>query len=221
MPEGAAFLQKKKPDSYTVMEVVAISNLYAAEKYKQTVMDLLCENDNFIKLVHPIPSVCPDLNIQDVLRGGKWTIDGKEWAETGHVFDYNLAGDTLSENRTFVCIETEIETIRDNIFTDFNLYVYVFTAKNLVRLDSASSPTAGQTREMGYYASDSQGNRIGALCDCVDHIINGTDRLECIGNVTPAAQNHMTPYMPNNHYYGKCLKYRITNYNMGGDDYGN
>lgn len=118
-------------------------------------------------------------------------------------------------------VDTDISRIRNNIYTDFNLYVFIFTAKSLVRLNKTSSPTAKQVKEMGYFASTTHGNRIGALCDCVDRILNGSNKFNSLGNVKPDPNNHMSFYSPNSKYYGKCLKYNISNYNPGGDECGN
>lgn len=194
-----------------------MSNLYVASKYKSDIINLLYKSDNFIKLIAPTPSKCPSLDIIDVLNGGKWIIDGKEWKEQGYVFDYDFVNDTITETKTFVFVETDIDTIRDNIFTDFNLYVFIFTSKDLVRLNKTTSPTAKEVKDMGFFASTTHGNRIDALCDCVDRILNGSSRIKGIGDIKPAPRNHMTIYIPNNNYYGKCLKYSITNYNPGGD----
>lgn len=197
-----------------------MSNLYVASKYKSDIINLLYKSDNFIKLINPTPSECPDLDIIDVLNGGTWIINGKQWEEQGYVFDYNFVNEATTEKKTFVFVETDIDTIRNNIFTDFNLYVFIFTSKDLVRLNKMTKPTAKDVKNMGYYASTSHGNRIDALCDCVDRILNGSSRIAGIGDVKPAPRNHMVMYIPNNKYYGKCLKYNITNYNPGGDECG-
>lgn len=198
----------------------AISNLYVAEEYKNKIINLLYRNNDFITLINPTPSKCPDLDIIDVLNGGEWIINGQKWQEKGHVFDYNFVDETIEDERTFVFVETDINTIRQDIFTDFNLYVCIFTNKKLVRLTSVSIPTAEQVKEMGYFATSAHGNRIGALCDCVDRILNGTDKIHGIGNIKPASRGYMTIYIPNKKYYGKCLKYNITNYNPGGNTCG-
>lgn len=88
-------------------------------------------------------------------------------------------------------------------------------------LDTCSTPTAKEVKNMGYFASNIHGNRIDALCDCVDNIINGSNKIKGIGDVKPSPRNHMTIYIPNSKYYGKCLKYNISNYNPGGNECGN
>ena len=117
-------------------------------------------------------------------------------------------------------MDVDIPSVQKGMFMDFNLYVFVFTDKNLVRLNQWSSPTAREVRDMGYFATDTFGNRIDALCDCIDGILNGNENLYGLGDVEPNPRNHLSTYCPNNQYYGKCLSYYITNYNAGGDQCG-
>lgn len=95
---------------------------------------------------------------------------------------------------------------------DFNLYVYIFTAKSLVQISEDTIPSADEISKMGYY-----GNRIDILCDITDRLLNGCELLQGIGDVKPSPENYVTSYRPNSNYYGKCLKYTISNYNEGGD----
>lgn len=189
-----------------------MANLYYASEYKNKIINLLLRNKDFIKLINPTPSKCEDLDIIDVLLGGKWFIDGKEWTEQGHVFDYEFVNETTTEDKTFVFVETDIDAVRNGIFSDFNLYVYVLTAQNLVKLSSNTIPTAKDVKEMGYYA-DTYANRVDVLCDIVDRILNGSRNIRGIGWVEPAKRGYVTLYRPHQKYYGKCLKYHITNLN--------
>jgi len=147
-----------------------------------------------------------------VLIGGTWFVNGKEYKEQGHIFDYNFVNETTTDKKTFVFVETDIDTVRDNIFTDFNLYVCIFTSKDLVRITNETIPTVKEVKDMGYFAS-TYANRIDVLCDIVDRILNGTDKIQGIGDVQPASRGYVTMYCPNNNYYGKCLKYNISNLN--------
>lgn len=189
-----------------------MANLYYASEYKNKIINLLLRNKDFIKLINPTPSKCEDLDIIDVLLGGKWFISGKEWTEQGHVFDYEFVNETTTEQRTFVFVETDINGINQGLFTEFNLYICIFTDKNLVRLSNKTSPTVKEVKDMGYFAS-TYANRIDVLCDIVDRILNGNDKLKSIGCVEPVTRNYVTIYKPNNNYYGKCLRYRVSNLN--------
>lgn len=189
-----------------------MSNLYYGAEYKNKIINLLLKNKDFIKLINPTPSKCEDLDIIDVLLGGEWFINGKEWKEQGHVFDYEFVNDTTTDKRTYVFVETDISNISQNIFTEFNLYICIFTNKSLVRLSSETSPTVKEVKDMGYFAS-TYANRVDVLCDIVDKILNGSNKLKAIGSVEPASRNYVTLYKPNRNYYGKCLKYTVSNLN--------
>lgn len=195
-----------------------MSNLYRASEYKNKIISLLLRNKNFIKLVNPTRT--QGLTTQKVMLGGEYMVNGKLIKEQGHIFDYNFVDDTVTQEKTFVFVETDIDTVRNNMFTDFNLYVCVFTSKSLVKITNESVPTADEVGELGYFVGY-YGNRVDILCDIVDKELNGTDKIKAIGDVEPAPRGYITLYTPNNKYYGKCLKYKVTNYNEGGDDCGN
>lgn len=197
-----------------------MSNLYSSAKYKNKIVNLLLRDKNLITLISPSPSKCEDLDIIDVLVGGEWIINGVKYKEQGHVFDYDFVDETVTQEKTFIFVETDVDTVRNNIFTDFNLYLCVFTSKGMVRLSDKTAPTVEQVKKMGCFA-ETYANRIDTLCDVIDKIINGTNKLEGIGEVAPAPRGYITMYSPNKNYYGKCLKYKITNYNDGGDSCGN
>ena len=197
-----------------------MSNLYFASDYKNTIINLLINNNDFVKLINPKESECSKIKIRDVLLGGSWFIDGKKYEEQGHVFDYNFVDDTTTDEKTFVFVETDIDTVRQNIYTDFNLYVCIFTHKSLVRIMDDTIPSMNEVEEMGYNVGH-YGNRVDILCDIVDNILNGNEKIRGIGTVEPASRGYVTMYCPNSKYYGKCLKYKISNLNMGGDECGN
>lgn len=197
-----------------------MGNLSIAPDYKYKIINLLLKNKKFIQLVSPKESDCQDLDIIDVMLGGKWLINGEWYTEQGYIFDHDFVDDTVKEKKTFVFVDVNIPSVHKNIFMDFNLYVFVFTDKSLVRLNQWSSPTSQEVKEMGYFATDNYGNRIDALCDCIDETLNENEKIYGLGDVTPNPRNHLSTYRPNNQYYGKCLSYHITNYNAGGDQCG-
>lgn len=194
-----------------------MSNLYNLASYKNKIIDLLLKNKDFIKLIDPVSSECNEIDIIDVLLGGEWIIDGEKYKEQGHVFDYNFVNDTITQDKTFVFVETDVEYVKNGMFADFNLFICIFTSKDLIRLTECTSPTVKEVKDMGYFAGR-HGNRIDILCDIVDRIINGNEKIPGIGTVTPDYRNFITQYCPANKYYGKCLKYKITNLIEDGDE---
>ena len=194
-----------------------MGNLYLSSDYKNTIINLLLKNQNFVKLINPQPSECPQITTENVLLGGTWIYNGKKYDEQGHIFDYNFVDETTTDEKTFVFVETDIDTVRQNLFTDFNLYICIFSAKSLVRITDDTVPSLMDIEEMGYESSY-YGNRVDILCDIVDGILNGNKKIKGIGDVEPAPRGYVTMYCPNSKYYGKCLKYKISNLNMGGDE---
>lgn len=184
--------------------------------YKNKIINLLLKNKDFIKLIAPTPSKCKDIDIIDVLIGGTWIIGGQKYKEQGHIFDYNFVSETTTDKKTFVLVETDIDAVRSNIFTDFNLYIFIFTDKELVRLTNDTVPTVKEVRDMGYFAS-TYANRVDVLCDIVDRTLNGTSKIAGIGDVEPHPSEYVSLYCPNNNYYGKCLTYHISNLNESED----
>lgn len=208
---------KNFTNSGRVLKGGFMSNFYNASEYKNKIINLLLKNKDFIKLIDPKPSECDQLDIIDVLIGGEWIVDGKNYYEQGHVFDYNFVDDTTTDEKTFVFVETDVDNVTNNTFVDFNLYICVFSNKRLLRLTTTSSPTVQEVKDMGYFAG-TVANRIDILCDIIDKTINGSKKICGIGKVTPSTRGFCTVFCPNINFYGKCLKYKITNLNDIGDE---
>lgn len=189
-----------------------MTNLFIASNYKNTIINLLVKNKDFVTLMNPSKPPISQLSTEDMLLGGTWFFNGKKYQEQGQVFDHNFVDETTTVEKSFVFVETDIDTIRQNLFTDFNLYVCVFTAKTLVRITDDTIPSINDVEMMGYNVGH-YGNRVDILCDVVDRILNGNKKLKGIGDVEPAARGFCTIYSPNSKYYGKCLKYNISNLN--------
>ena len=187
-------------------------NFYTASNYKNTIIRLLLKDDDFISLMNPQKPPHESISTEKILLGGERFIDGEKYAEQGQVFDYNFVDDTTVDKKTFVFVETDIDAIREDLFTDFNLYVCIFADKSIIRITDDTIPSLRDIEKMGYNAGY-YGNRIDILCDIVDRILNGNSKIKGIGDIKPAKKGFCTIYSPNNKYYGKCLKYNISNLN--------
>lgn len=188
-----------------------MSNLSFIGKYKDMVIKLLLQNDNIVKLINPI---LPEeyegiLDINDVLLGGSWNIGDKMHYEKGHIFDYNFVEDRTDDVGTYIFVDVVVNNVLQEIFTDFKLIVCVFSHKSIIRLDRNTVPTKAEMQVKGF-----NGNRIDMLCDAIDQTLNGNSNYG-IGHLTPSTSGHMSPYMPNSRYYGKCLSYTVKNFYDG------
>lgn len=188
------------------------SIFYYSAMYKNKIINLLLMNKNFVKLMNPTEPKHGDLDIIDVLVGGEWVIDGVKYKEQGQVFDYIFVNDTTTEQKTFCLVDTDIDSVKNNIFTDFYLYIYIFTSKELVRLTNNTTPTVKEVKEMGCFGSSSA-NRIDSLCTVIDETLNGNKKIKGIGTLKPIPRGFGKHYSPNTNYYGRCLIYHITNLN--------
>ena len=92
-----------------------------------------------------------------------------EYKEQGHIFDYNFVDETILDDKTFVFVETDIDMVKQNMFANFNLYISIFTPKNLVRLTERTIPCVKEIKDMGYFAG-AYANRIDVLCDIAKQI---------------------------------------------------
>lgn len=162
-----------------------MSNLSTASNYKNRIIQLFQNNQDFIALMNP--------------------------DDPGQIFDYPFADETTAQEKTFVVVETEIESVRQELFIDFHLYVSIFTHKSLVRITENTIPSLSDIQKMGYSVG-SYGNRVDLLCHMADRILNENKILPGIGSVKPAEKDYLTLYAPNHNYYGKRLKYQISNY---------
>ena len=194
-----------------------MSNLYTASEYKNTIIELLVENKDFVTLMNPQEPPNKNISIEDMLLGGIWFFDGKKYEEQGQIFDYNFVDDTTIVEKTFVFVETDIDSIQYSLLTDFNLYICVFAHKNLIRLTDESIPSINDIEMMGYNAGR-YGNRIDILCDVIDRTLKGNSQIKGIGDISPARRGFCSTYSPNIKFYGKCLKYTISNLNETEDN---
>ena len=187
--------------------------------YKNQIINLFLTDPFLIRLIHPKPSECPDMDIIDILLGRELISGDKKWSEQGHIFDYDFVDDAVTREKTFLFVDIDVDSVERTMFANFDLYIYVLTGKSLVRLDDSTTPTAEEVRENGYFAGR-YGNRVDTLCAAIDRLLNGHSGFG-IGNVTPAPQAYLIPYCPDSHFYGKRLKYQVKGYGEGGRFSGN
>lgn len=183
-------------------------------RYKNKIINLFLNDPFIVRLINPKPSECPDMDSIDVLLGRDLIVGDKKWSEPGHIFDYDFVDDTITQEKTFLFVDIDVDSVERTMFAGFDLSVYVLTSKSLVRLNDSTTPTVEEVEQNGYFAGR-YGNRVDTLCAAVDRLLNGNSDFG-IGDVTPAPQGYYVPYCPNSHFYGKRLKYRVKVYNEGG-----
>lgn len=185
-------------------------SLYYLGRYKEKIISLLLNSDNVIKLINPQED--ERFEIEDILLGGTFNVPDKEGINNeivtlqGHIFDYLFVPDTTTEDKTFICIETFIDSIENTYFDKLSMDIHVYAAKPIVQLDGYSKPTSSEMKKLGF-----SGNRIDMLCDAINRELNGNKTFG-IGNVKLFDRNPLSISLPNDKFYGKCLRYTVRNF---------
>lgn len=191
-----------------------MNNLGFVGKYKNKIVNILVNNEKVIKLIDPHEN--EDLDIQDVLIGGTFYVDGKKVKEQGYIFDYDFVSETTTEVKTFIEIECFVNRTENGMFNNFVLGLKIISHKDAIRLSKYTSPTNTEMIKDGVYT-----NRIDGLCSVIDSLLNGKSDMG-IGNLSPIPSGfNQVYYPPNTKYYGKTLTYTVMNYNEQGDECGN
>lgn len=184
-------------------------NLYYIGRYKDKIISLLLNSDDVITLINP--ETDERFEVEDVLLGDTFEIYNKKGELErinlqGHIFNYLFVPGTTTEEKVFICIEALIDSVDNTYFNNFSMFIHVYSPKRLVRLDRYSTPTSLEMKKLGF-----SGNRVDMLCDAIDRLLNGNETFG-IGEVTPSNTNPLTLSLPNDKFYGKCLKYKVKNF---------
>jgi hypothetical protein len=191
-----------------------MEDMYWAGEYKSKIIKLIIKSDETIKLMNP--QLDERFDIQDILLGGKFEIDGSQVLLQGYVFDYYFVPSTIIESKVFICVETEVKNISDDTLSEFSLIVNVFTEKDNVAVNEGTIPTKTEMSQLGY-----AGNRIDMLCQSIEKILRGRKDFG-IGKVKRNPLNYSTISAPTIDYYGRSLRYIVKNYTKdSGDNCGN
>ena len=81
-----------------------MTNLYTASNYKNTIINLLIKNKDFVSLMNPSKPPHKNLSKEDMLLGGVWFFNSKKYEEQGKIFYHNFVNDTTVEEKTFVFV---------------------------------------------------------------------------------------------------------------------
>ena len=88
-----------------------MTNLFIASNYKNTIINLLVKNKDFVTLMNPSKPPISQLSTEDMLLGGTWFFNGKKYQEQGQVFDHNFVDETTTVEKSFVFVETDRKSV--------------------------------------------------------------------------------------------------------------
>lgn len=182
--------------------------------FKDKIIKKICKDDIVIKLLNPVGH--EELDIEDILRGGKWQVDGELIEEQGYIFDFNYVNQTTTEEKAFICVEA-LPSYYQYPLIDVSLYIHIYVHRGIMQLTSnksvnPSSPTKNEMSELGYI-----GNRCDQLIQAVGRLINGATDIGGISEIKPHNRGFIVLETINNNFYGKCLIYNVKMENVEAD----
>ena len=188
---------------------------YQIADYKSRLKTLLVNDENIIRIISP--ELVGDFDIDTILTGGEFLVDGERVLLQGYVLDFYFIPDTTLEDKLFICFEIETPRIEKGFLADFTLNVFVFTLKTNVILSEFTDPKKSDMLKLGFI-----GNRIDICCDIIEEKFKGLTEFG-LGQILPTTTNFITTTAPTNNYYGKRMSFNVKSYSprKRGDDCGN
>lgn len=148
--------------------------------YKNLLMETLCSNENIVRLVTD-SSKAETPNFDLPYR---------------QIFPYEFIPDTVSEGKTFICFDVDIDQVYNKTFYAPVLYVWAFTHASKLRLPEGGVRTDQLSVEID---RELNGSRLFGL---------GELELESVGRFSPISD-----------YQGRVLTYSARDYNRPGISY--
>ena len=115
------------------------------------------------------------------------------------VFPYAHVPEASEIGRCFLCFEIDVPSVKNNVVKTIEIRIYVISHQNFLRLP------------------EGRGIRTDVLSSVIDKILNGSDEYG-LGTVELMSLRSFNPITG---YYGRELKYRVTDFNrslcFGGD----
>ena len=143
---------------------------------KNMLLDTLLADSDFVNLVSGQPDTpLPALNLKHT-----------------QVFPIGWTDEAVSEAKTFVCFDIDVDSTPSNAVSNFKLFVWIFTHNTLIYTENG-------------VLVDEIANRIDQLINGSTEMGFGKVKLESVGRWTPNAD-----------YYGRVLKYHIQGWNRCG-----
>ena len=59
------------------------------------------------------PAMHDDLDLSEILLGGRFEINGETITEQGYIFDYYFIDDTIEDTKSFIMVEVDMPEIKN------------------------------------------------------------------------------------------------------------
>ncbi len=159
-------------------------NLIQFTDYKYEIIKEIIKSQPIISLLTNLPNTNPDdIDLVD-----------------DQIYGYPYVPDIQTEEKTFICLDTNVSKTVNNTVNEFEISIWVFTAYSLQKLPSSFGR---------------RGNRIDNIVTELDKILNGYDGL-AIGRFELRPTK---TFSPADGYTGKLLQYRCYGFNQNEGQY--
>lgn len=143
-------------------------------------------------------------------KGGKYTKNrfGHSCKEVlvGHCFTHPYVEDTVTDTRSFICIETIYPNTYNPTFKDISLQIYIYSHHDILDLSDEEY--------QNYMKQGFAGNRCDMIMMAINRLMFNKDvcRDFGIGKVSFSERYPINTHVPNNKYYGRILNYNVKDF---------
>jgi hypothetical protein len=199
------------------MENQRVAQTYAKMGALKDAMSILfLQDDDVRNLVMPKLDD-ENFSVEDNWYGGVVT-DRRGTTKTliGHCFDVPFVSDTITDNRTIICMESYMPYFNSKATQEITLMVNIFANKDGITYYSKEDKRMlNKMRARGY-----TGNRIDMLVMAICNAVNSHDQIHgheqdySIGSMLFQQKNPVVPYQPNSVFYGKQIFFDVYDFSM-------
>jgi len=169
-------------------------------------------NPLLIELVMPIPD--SDLvEIEDNFIGGDFQVkvrnsdtgkyEIKLLSLIGHLFDVPYIYATIQDDKNAICMDSSITKISGQAINEVTVQLFIMCHKSNINF---SDEDRLKYKKLGFH-----GNRLDCIIQEIAKTVNGSRKFG-IGKMLPAPTNAVTPYYPNDNFFGKIMTYRCSDF---------
>ena len=183
---------------------------YLIANFKRKLRNTLASSDDIVTIISPTEDARFD--IDQILLGGTYEVYNSSTGKNekvvlqAYIPDFYYVPDTIVENKLFICIESFVDTITDNIMSEFFIDVWVFTQKTNVILTEYTVPKSSEVNTLGY-----MGNRIDVACAMIENLFKGSEKYG-LGIIRANPRSFITVGSPTTEYYGKKMRFTVNGY---------
>ena len=136
----------------------------------------------------------------------------------GHCFYVPYVKDTLTDNRTVICLESYVTTAYTGQIKDIIFMINVFSSKTGIDMQTEDDRQLLDKMKARGYTGNKIDMVVSAICQVVDTtktIMDASGKLVYgIGKATLLQREPILAYQPNVNFYGKQIFYNIIDFNV-------